>query len=300
MNVVVVAPPEPRPNKKSKIDLLLSGCEDYTHARQANHPKMKIRTSLRKLFLMLFIIGLSSGCATVHGPPNEHDPLESYNRAMFEFNDGFYEYVLDPIVEGYQTITPEFVQTGVTNFFSHLDDILVMVNSLLQFKFRDFAHTFVRFVFNTVFGLFGLIDVATHMELPKLNEDFGQTLGAWGVSAGPYFVQPFLGPSTIRDTVGDVADWQLDALGEVEDQTTRYGLIGLRAIDTRMALIKVDNVVTKATVDKYAFVRDAYLQQRQYLVYDGNPPREKPSFAPSSKEDLELEDALEQELLQSP
>lgn len=249
---------------------------------------------------MLFIIGLCGGCATVHGPPNEHDPLESYNRAMFEFNDGFYEYVLDPIVDAYQTITPDFIETGVTNFFSHLDDILVMVNSLLQFKFRDFAHTFVRFVFNTVFGFFGLIDVATHMDLPKLKEDFGQTLGAWGVSTGPYFVQPLLGPSTIRDTVGDVVDWQLDPLSDIENETIQYGLIGLRAIDTRMALIKVDNVVTKATVDKYAFVRDAYLQQREYLVYDGNPPREKPSFAPSSKEDLELEDALEQELLQSP
>ncbi len=259
---------------------------------------MLIRALTQKIMFMLFMTCLTGGCASVHGPVNEKDPLESYNRSMFSFNEKFYDYILDPVVEGYQTVTPDFVQTGVTNFFSHLDDILVMINSLLQFKFQDFAHTFMRFVFNTFFGFFGLVDVATHMELPKLNEDFGQTLGAWGVSAGPYFVQPLLGPSTIRDTVGDVADWQLDPMNNaIEDEKVYYAVIGLRAIDTRMALIKVDNVVTKATIDKYAFVRDAYLQQREYLVYDGAPPREKPSFAPATKEDLELEDALEKELL---
>lgn len=261
---------------------------------------MNFRILAQKLIAYMLVIGLSSGCATVHGPPNENDPLESYNRAMFSFNEGFYEYILDPVVDFYQTITPDFIQTGVTNFFSHLNDILVMANSLLQFKFRDFAHTFMRFLFNTFFGFFGLIDVATHMGLPKLKEDFGQTLGTWGVPAGPYFVQPFLGPSTIRDTFGDYADWEyLDPINlHVDDRMTQYGLIGLRAIDTRMGLLKVDSVVSKATVDKYAFVRDAYLQQRQFLVYDGAPPREKPSFEPASKEDLELEDALEKELLQ--
>jgi len=260
---------------------------------------MRFQAFSQKIIVVMLIIGLSSGCATVHGPGTESDPMESYNRAMFEFNENIYEYVLDPVVDAYQFITPEFVQTGVSNFFNHLDDILVMFNSLLQFKFEDFAHTFMRFVFNTFFGFFGLIDVATHMDLPKLNEDFGQTMGAWGVPAGPYFVLPLLGPSTIRDTFGDVVDWEyMDPINlHVDDEKTQYGLIGLQAIDIRMGLLKVDSVVTKATIDKYAFVRDAYLQRRQHLVYDGNPPREKPDFAPSSKEDLELEDALEQELL---
>ena len=261
---------------------------------------MHFRTLCQKITVYLLIFSLSSGCASVHGPGNENDPLESYNRAMFEFNESFYDYVLDPIVDAYEFIMPEFVQTGVTNFFNHLDDILVMFNSLLQFKFRDFAHTFMRFIFNTFFGFFGLIDVATHMGLPKLNEDFGQTLGAWGVPAGPYFMQPFLGPSTIRDTFGDYVDWEyMDPINlHVDDEITQYGLIGLKAIDTRKSLLKVDSVVTKATIDKYAFIRDAYLQRRQHLVYDGNPPREKPAFEPSSKEDQELEDALEKELLQ--
>lgn len=260
---------------------------------------MRFRAFSQKIIVMMLIIGLSGGCATIHGPPTESDPLESYNRSMFTFNEHFYEYVLDPIVDAYQFITPDFIQTGVTNFFSHLDDILVMINSLLQFKFEDFVHTFMRFVFNTFFGFFGLIDVATHMGLPKLDEDFGQTMGTWGVPAGPYFVQPFLGPSTIRDTFGDYVDWEyFDPMNTpIDDKKIKYGLIGLRAIDTRMSLIKIDSVITKATIDKYAFVRDAYLQRRQHLVYDGNPPREKPSFEPSSKEDLELEDALEQELL---
>lgn len=260
---------------------------------------MKFRALSQKIMMVILIIGLSSGCATVHGPGTESDPMESYNRAMFSFNEGFYEYVLDPVVDAYQTITPNFVQTGVSNFFNHLDDILVMFNSLLQFKFEEFIHTFMRFIFNTFFGFFGLIDVASHMDLPKLNEDFGQTLGAWGVPAGPYFVQPLLGPSSIRDTFGDVVDWEyLDPMNiQIEDENIKYGLIGLRAIDTRIGLIKIDSVITEATIDKYAFVRDAYLQRRQHLVYDGNAPREKPNFAPSSKEDLELEDALEQELL---
>ena len=260
---------------------------------------MRLRAYCQKILITFLIVAMSGGCATVHGPPNENDPLESYNRAMFSFNEGFYDYVLDPIVDAYQTITPDFMQTGVSNFFNHLNDVLVMFNSLLQFKFMDFAHTFTRFIYNTFFGFFGLIDVAKHMGLPKLSEDFGQTLGAWGVPAGPYFMQPFLGPSTIRDTFGDYVDWTyMDPVNlHIDDKMTRYGLIGLKAIDTRMGLLKVNNVVTKATIDKYAFIRDAYLQRRQYLVYDGNPPREKPSFAPSSKEDLELEDALEKELL---
>ena len=261
---------------------------------------MKTRSIVQNIIVYLLIFSLSAGCASVHGPGTESDPLESYNRAMFDFNEGFYDYILDPIVDAYQFIMPEFVQTGVTNFFSNLNDILVMFNSLLQFKFHDFVHTLLRFVFNTVFGLFGLIDVATPMGLPKLHEDFGQTLGSWGVPAGPYFIQPLLGPSTIRDTFGDYVDWEyMDPINlHVDDENTKYGLIGLKAIDTRMSLIKVDNVVSKSTIDKYAFIRDAYLQRRQHLVYDGNPPREKPDFAPASKEDRELEDALEKELLQ--
>ena len=261
---------------------------------------MKFASLTKKIIVYILIFGLSAGCATVHGPGNENDPLESYNRAMFDFNEGFYEYVLDPIVDAYQFIMPEFVQTGVTNFFNHMDDILVMFNSLLQLKFKDFVHTFMRFIYNTFFGFFGLIDVAKHMGLPKLNEDFGQTLGAWGVPAGPYFVQPLLGPSSIRDTFGDYIDWEyMDPINlHVDDEYTRYGLIGLNAIDTRISLLKVDSVVSKATIDKYAFVRDAYLQRREHLVYDGDPPRKKPTFEPTTKEDIELEDALEKELLQ--
>ncbi|MDH5446916.1 MAG: VacJ family lipoprotein [Gammaproteobacteria bacterium] len=261
---------------------------------------MRTGPIIQKIITFLFVLSMVGGCATVHGPGSENDPLESYNRAMFDFNEGFYDYVLDPIVDAYQFIMPEFMQTGVSNFFNHLDDILVMFNSLLQFKFRDFIHTFMRFLYNTFFGFLGLVDVAKHMGLPKLNEDFGQTLGVWGVPAGPYFVQPLLGPSTIRDTIGDYADWEyVNPINlHVDDKYTRYGLIGLSAIDTRISLLKVDSVVTKATIDKYAFVRDAYLQRRQHLVYDGNAPRDKPSFEPSSREDLELEDALEKELLQ--
>jgi len=258
-------------------------------------------TSIKqKLTILLLTVALSTGCASLNGPPAEHDPWESYNRAMFSFNDGFYEYVLDPITRGYQAITPDFIETGVSNFFSHIDDVFVMVNDLLQFKFKQFLHDFMRFIYNTFFGIFGLFDVATHMGLPKHNEDFGQTLATWGVGEGPYVVLPFLGPSTLRDTTGLVVDWQYDPINEIKDDQARYATIGLKAIDIRAGLLKAANIVEQASFDKYAFTRDAYLQHRKNLVFDGNPPRQKPTNLKSTKEDEALEDELEQELLKSP
>ena len=261
---------------------------------------MQPSTPIIKIFIILLVSIFSVACSSVQGPKNEHDPLESYNRAVFEFNEGFYDYVLDPVTRGYQTVTPDFIETGVSNFFSHLGDVTVMVNDLLQFKIKQFVEDFMRFVYNTFFGLLGTIDVASHMGLPKHHEDFGQTLAVWGVGQGPYFMVPILGPKTIRSTTGMVVDWQYAPVNEIKDDEARYATIGLYAIDARAGTLKASKIVEQASFDKYAFIRDAYLQHRNNLVHDGNPPREKMKDKPLSQEELELEDELEKELLKSP
>lgn len=266
-----------------------------------NGKLMEIYKKTGILASLLVIILFSTSCASVNGrQAPEHDPWEAYNRDMFAFNEDFYEYILDPVTRGYQKVTPDFVQTGVSNLFNHVDDIFVMVNDILQFKIRQFVEDFMRFVFNTFFGLFGLIDVASHMDLPKHKEDFGQTLATWGVGPGPYFVLPFLGPSTLRDTTGTAVEWEYGLTRRIEDDESKYGVIVLQAVDKRAGLLKASRIVEQASFDKYAFTRDAYLQLRNSQVHDGNPPREKPVVAPTTKEEEALEDELELELLKSP
>ena len=296
--VTVAVRSKPSPNK---CPLLISRPSNVKIAPLFNRSGiMRLSTPIIRIFILLLVAAFSTSCSSVNGPKNEHDPLESYNRAMFEFNEGFYEYLLDPVTRGYQTVTPDFVETGVSNFFSHLGDVTVMVNDLLQFKMMQFVEDFMRFVYNTFFGLLGTIDVASHMGLPKHHEDFGQTLATWGVGRGPYFVLPILGPSTIRDTTGLVADWQYDPITEIKDDQARYATIALYGIDARAGTLKATKILEEASFDKYAFMRDAYLQHRNNLVHDGHPPRETMKDEPLSKEELELEDELEKELLKSP
>ena len=231
--------------------------------------------------LLLSLLGLG-GCASVKGPTDPQDPLEGYNRAMYKFNDAVDRAVLKPVAKGYVKVTPAPVRTGVNNFFSNLDDVVVLVNDLLQFKVKQAASDLGRLTFNSTVGLFGLIDVATPMNFPKHNEDFGQTLGYWGVGPGPYLVLPFLGPSDIRDTGGLVADWQIDPIQQIDDTNTRYGTVALKVIDKRANLLRASSVLESATFDPYAFMRDAYLQHRRNEVYDGNPPQ--PSFEEMMRE----------------
>ncbi len=246
-----------------------------------------------KLFLTLItclpLIIYSSGCATLDHPADPNDPLESYNRAVYKFNDTFDTYLLKPVAKGYDAITPAPVQKGISNFFSNLDDVLVIVNDLFQFKFGQAASDTGRFLVNSTLGLFGLIDWASDMGLEKHNEDLGQTLGHWGVPSGPYFMLPFLGPSTIRDTTGYAVDESyFDPIyKEVEngypvssrdDETAVWGMTIVKAVDTRANLLKGEKVMEEAALDRYIFIREAYLQRRKNLVYDGNPPQEKPIF----------------------
>jgi phospholipid-binding lipoprotein MlaA len=216
---------------------------------------------------------LTSGCATLDGPPNPDDPFESFNRSMFAFNEGFDKYALKPAAEGYNYIMPDIASKGVSNFFSNLDDIVVFFNQLLQFKIHEAVATSARFVFNTTIGLLGFIDVATDMDLPKHEEDFGQTLAVWGVPSGPYLVLPILGPQTIRDSAGLVVDWTyLNPVLDREKLKVRLALTALKIIDIRAGLIQASNVIDETAPDKYSFIRDAWKQRRKFLIYDGHPP----------------------------
>ena len=170
-------------------------------------------------------------------------------------------------------VTPTPAKRMVHNFFSNLDDILVTGNDLLQFKFAQAASDFTRVWVNSTFGIFGLFDVAHKLE--KHNEDFGQTLGHWGVSSGPYLVLPFLGPSSLRDGTGLAVDSYYGVLGNIEDIPTRNSLYVTNKIDLRTELLDTEKILEDTVVDRYSFIRDAYLMRRQSLVYDGDPPREK-------------------------
>lgn len=257
----------------------------------------------RRLFsvILLSLSLLLTGCATTNGPTDERDPWETYNRWMFAFNDDLDTELLQPVAKAYKNVIPSPIRTGVSNFFNNINDVVVVVNDLLQGKFAQAGHDSLRFFVNTVFGLLGIFDVATYMELPKHNEDFGQTLAVWGVESGPYFMLPILGPSTIRDTTGLAVDAAFfDPLYSIEDDTARYLAVGLKAIDTRTNLLAASKIMDQAALDRYAFLRDAYLQRRENLIYDGNPPK-KAGFAADNdasmnKDDLKLQQELDLEL----
>jgi phospholipid-binding lipoprotein MlaA len=235
---------------------------------------------------VLAVAVLSTGCAT--GPhANPKDPLEPMNRSISRFNDSLDENVLKPVATGYQDVTPDLVQKGVRNVFNNLSDIWSTVNNGLQLKGRDTAESLMRSVVNTVFGVYGIFDVATPIGLQRHPEDFGQTLGAWGVPNGPYVVLPLFGPSTLRDTAGMPVDTSVDYVRNLDHIPTRNSAMALRVVDKRASLLGASNLLSEAAIDKYSFTRDAYLQYRRNQVFDGNPPDEEdlpdPSAEPSAK-----------------
>jgi phospholipid-binding lipoprotein MlaA len=228
----------------------------------------------RKLCAALLLSGALSGCAAPGGNPA--DPLEPLNRAVFGFNDAVDGAVIKPVARGYRAVLPGFVRTGVTNVFSNLEDVWISVNDLLQGKVQQGVEDFSRFLFNSTFGVAGIFDVASAWGLQKHSEDFGQTLGAWGVGNGAYLVLPILGPSTVRDGLGFMVDSQADLVWRIDDVPVRNSLVAVRVVSIRANLLDATNVMEQAALDKYSFVRDAWLQRRRDLIYDGNPPRERP------------------------
>ena len=250
-----------------------------------------LRHRLIAAILMLLLVNLS-GCAT----NNPRDPLEPFNRGVYAFNDGLDTVVLKPVAQGYRAVLPQFVRTGIGNFFSNLDDITVFVNSVLQFKIPQAASDLGRFLINSTLGLLGILDVATEFGLEKHNEDFGQTLGYWGIGSGPYLVLPFFGPSSFRDALGRWADSYTDVVWQQDHIRTRNQFYGLRVVDNRSRLLDTEKVLQAAAIDEYTFIRDAYLQRRRNLVYDGNPPPEpedeEPAAKPRSRVEPELKTVL--------
>jgi phospholipid-binding lipoprotein MlaA len=202
---------------------------------------------------------------------NPADPLEGFNRQMFAFNDTVDEYVLKPVATAYQKVTPSFVQTGVGNFFGNIGDVWTAVNNLLQGRVNDGVNDVGRVLINTTFGVAGLFDVGSATGLPKHNEDFGQTLGRWGVKSGPYLVLPILGPSTVRDAFALPVDFTGDPWSYTKPNSLRYSGTVLRVVDKRATFLDAGSLIEEAALDKYVFFRDAYLQRRAGQVNVAEP-----------------------------
>lgn len=219
------------------------------------------------------LLGTLAGCATSGGNPS--DPLEPFNRAMFSFNDTLDDAVMKPVAKTYRAILPGMVRTGVSNFFSNLEDVWISVNQMLQGKVERGFEDLSRFVFNSTFGIAGLFDFASELGLPKNSEDFGQTLAWWGVGGGAYLVLPILGPSTVRDGLAFLVDTQADPVWRIDNVPVRNTSVVIRFTGRRAELLDATSVLEEAALDKYVFVREAWLQRRRNLIYDGDPPREK-------------------------
>ena len=251
-----------------------------------------------RLLLGALALALASGCAT--NGTDARDPIEGFNRAMYGFNEGFDDAVGKPVATAYREVLPGFVRTGVRNFFANIDDLFIGVNNLLQGKPVDAVSDIGRLAVNTTIGIFGLIDVASHMGLEKHNEDFGQTFGRWGAGDGPYIVWPVLGSSTARDSVGSVFDIGLDPVRNHRPVDVRNVMLLTRAIGKRADLLDASRVLEEAALDKYVFQRDAYLQRRRSLIYDGNPPREERSLREEREPRTEFAPAERSEVANDP
>jgi phospholipid-binding lipoprotein MlaA len=227
--------------------------------------------------LCLAAILAAGGCATApHATRGDKlDPFESWNRKVFAFNEGLDEKVLKPTATAYKTVVPQFMRDGVSNFFSNVADGWSAVNNVLQGKFEPALRDTVRFTFNSVFGIFGVLDIASDFGIDHQYEDFGQTLGRWGFGAGAYVVWPLLGPSSVRDSFALPLDRAATPALLVDDGRAQVGLTLLQIVNTRAELLGASRVLDEIALDKYTFVRDAYLARRRSLVYDGEPPEEE-------------------------
>ena len=248
--------------------------------------------SLFRASILLLMGILLSGCAT---PTSQRDPYESMNRSIFSFNESLDKNVMKPVAEGYKFITLDPIQIMISNFYSNLDDVAVIFNDILQLKFRNAGADSARLLINTTLGMGGLVDFGTDYGFPKRLEDFGQTLGYWGVSPGPYIVLPFYGGTNMRDGPAMAVDVVTSPIFYTGFITVGVGpLMGvLAAIDTRASLLDTEEIIGEAALDKYEFLRDAYFQRRRSLVHDGNPPR-------TMDEELEGPDEMGQDLAEGP
>lgn len=232
-----------------------------------------IFTRFRALLLCSLIsLTMLGGCASTGNP---RDPIEPLNRGVYQFNDALDKVLLKPAAEVYRGVLPQFVRTSVSNIFSNINDVIVALNNLLQGKFIDSVSDVGRIAVNSTIGVLGIFDVATHFGLEKHDEDFGQTLGYWGIGDGPYLVLPFFGPRNLRDTVGLFVDYKTDPITYIDPTRDRNIVQGVRIVNRRSELLETSKILETAALDPYEFVRDAYIQRRRNLVHDGSPPPDK-------------------------
>jgi len=235
------------------------------------------RRIVAALMLGAFAAALA-GCTTIQqaraGPGQKLDPWENFNRKVFAFNEGLDAHLLKPVATAYVNVVPQPLRISVGNFFGNIRDALSGVNNVLQGKFQKAADDMTRVGTNTVFGMFGAIDVASEMGFDHNYEDFGQTLGRWGFGAGAYLVIPVLGPSSVRDAVALPLDVSASPAWLINDGSTKLGVSLLSLVNTRASLLGATNVIDEISLDKYTFIRDAYLQRRRSLVFDGDVPEQ--------------------------
>jgi phospholipid-binding lipoprotein MlaA len=224
--------------------------------------------------LVPLAIAILAGCAT-GGDSDPRDPFEPLNRAVYRFNDRVDEAIAKPVATVYRDVVPEPLRNYVRNFFGNISDLFIGFNNILQGKPDEGLLDWVRFAFNSTLGIFGINDVASDMGLEKHNEDFGQTFGRWGFSEGPYLVLPLLGSSDVRDGLGTALDIHYDPMGDFRPISVRNTAVVLRFTGVRADLLDASRLLEEAALDRYVFQRDAYLQRRRSLVYDGQAPREK-------------------------
>ncbi len=216
-------------------------------------------------------VALLAGCAAA---PSRDDPFEPMNRGLYQFHDTVDTAIVKPVAQAYIDVVPQLVRTGVSNVFNNIEDLFSALNGLLQGKLDKFGDDLGRVVLNTAFGIGGIFDLASMVGIERGNEDFGQTFGAWGLPQGPYLFVPFFGPTTVRDGTGTIVRVMVGPVGYIGDVPVRNSLYGLGAVDLRAQALGAGQLVETAALDRYLFIRNAYLQRRRYLLYDGKPPPE--------------------------
>jgi phospholipid-binding lipoprotein MlaA len=240
-------------------------------------------TMVRSLWAGIALaVVMLSGCATGPGA-NPRDPLEPFNRGMYQINDVVDRAVVKPVATVYRDVLPSPVRTGVTNFFANLQDAWSFVNNTLQLKGEAAGNSLVRFGVNTFLGLGGILDIASEMQIERHSEDFGQTLGHWGVGAGPYVILPLLGPSTLRDMLASPVDAYGNFVAGIDDEPLRNTLSAVNLLNRRSRLLEASKILDQVALDPYTFTRDAFLQRRQNAVYDGYPPDDAEPAEPTQE-----------------
>jgi phospholipid-binding lipoprotein MlaA len=226
---------------------------------------------LPKFLILTGILLIATGCATTQTTDRNDDPIEPANRVFFNINETLDKHLMKPVAEAYVEITPVPIRTSVTNFFDNLLYLNVILNDFLQGKFNQGLTDMLRFTYNSTFGIAGLFDVSTSIGMPKNKEDFGQTLAVWGIDIGSYLYLPIYGPNTVRDSTDLVSSALLNPFFYITN-IVLYPIASLHAINQRANLLEASNIRDEAALDTYSFTREAFLQQREYLIYDGEPP----------------------------